>query len=145
MKRACRRVGEGRDLVDDHPLAGTVVRRPVEQRPELRVEAVRGADGERLGQFRDHDPLVDPQPLLLGTLHDVPVGDGLEDRALQAGLVRYDEFGAVSGEPPGAVPLAGGGLGGEAEAADELAGGVLEAGLGDGRAVVAVRPPGFLL
>lgn len=79
--------------------------------------------------------------LLLGPLHHIAVGDGLEDRALQARLVRDDQFGAVPGEGAGAVRLPGGTLGGEAEAADELAGGVLQTGLGDGRSVVAVRPP----
>ena len=80
-------------------------------------------------------------PLLLGALHDVPVGDRLEHGALVARLARDDQLGAVPGEPAGAVRRTGRGLGGEAEPADELAGGVLQPGLGDRRAVVAVRPP----
>ena len=47
----------------------------------------------------------------------------------------------VPREPARAVRRARGGLRGEAEPADELAGGVLQPGLRDGRAVVAVRPP----
>ena len=133
VQGAGRGVGEGGDLVDDHALAGPVVRRRVEQGTELRVQAVRGAGGERLGQLGDDDPLVGAEPLLLGALHDVPVGDRLEDGALVACLARDDQLGRVPGEPAGAVRRAGGALRRQAEAADELAGRVLEPGLRDGR------------
>ena len=43
VKRTGRGVGEGRDLVDDHPLARAVVTGLFEQGAELGVEAVRGA------------------------------------------------------------------------------------------------------
>ena len=113
----------------------------VEQRPELRVQALRRAGGERLGELGEHDALVGAEPLLLRALHDVTVGDRLEYRALQPGPVRNDQFGRVPGEPAGAVRPAGRALGGQTEPADELTGGVLQPGLGDGRSVVAVRPP----
>src|SRR5690606_4931492 len=78
VKRTGRGVGEGGDLIDDHPFAGPVVGGGVEQGAELRVEAVRGAGGERLGQPGDDDALVGAQAFLFGALHDIAVGDGLE-------------------------------------------------------------------
>ncbi len=112
-----------------------------EQGAEERVQPVGGARAQRAGQFGQHDALFGAQPLLVGPLHDVPVGDRLEHGALQPRLAGDDQLGRVAGERAGAVGGAGGALGGEAEPADELAGGVLQPGLGDGGAVVAVRPP----
>ena len=134
-------VGQGSDLVDDDAKPGAVVTRPLEQGAELGLQSGRGAVGEHDGQVGHDGPLMLPAAFLVGAVDDVAVGQGLENGALQAGMAGHDKVGAVSGEALRPVPGTGGLLGGHAEPADELAGGVLQAGLGKGGAVVGVRPP----
>src|ERR1700761_7883511 len=85
-----------------------------------------------------------------GTVHHVTSRDGLEQGTFEALAARDDEIGGVPGEGvtdgagvtegAGEIGVEGGLLGGDAEAADELAGQVLQGGHGAGAAVVGGGP-----
>ena len=121
------RVGEAGDLVDDDAAARRVGLGGAPGRAQQRVERARRAALDREGQLgqqfafpglgRDHP----------GAGHHVVRGDPLEQGAFQPLLARHDEVRGVPGERAGAGGE-GGVLGGDAEAADQLAGHVLQRG-----------------